>query len=194
MSRRCVKESADVPLALTRCHCLATSSGEQLRRGPCLCRAHRHPSLLPHTAPRDPVFPCRRCLHQSFHLLRAFGLFTPFPGTKTSWHPYLLLLLGHGAAAGAAPSPRPWGAHALSSNHTKGDVPGATVHPLAKHGVGVSPAMLAQLRSLQGGWPELGSLIPHWGPSFLTGVPAAAQVVPGPAVLGSAGQAPTSDG
>lgn len=117
MSRWCAKESTDVPLALTRSHHLATSSRERLRRGPSLCQAHRHPSLLPHTAPTDihhscptllpvtPSSPAGAASISRFTCSEHFnGLFAPFPGPKSSRHPDLLLL-GPRAAAGAAPSP-----------------------------------------------------------------------------------------
>lgn len=92
VSRRCVKESADVPLALTRCHCLATSSREQLRRGPCLCWAHRHPSLLPHTAPLQALPPSVISFAQSIWALCSFPwpqnlpapLPPPPPGSRSS--------------------------------------------------------------------------------------------------------------
>lgn len=64
---------------------------------------------------------------------------------------------------------------------------GEAVHPLAKHSIGVSPAVLAQLRSLQGGGQSQ-------GPSVLARVPSAAHIVPGLAAPGSAGEAVVSDG
>lgn len=177
----------DVLLALTHGHHLAASSSEWLRRGPCLRRAHQHPSLLPRAAPRDPVFPCRHCLRQLFHLLRAFQwALCSFP-----W-PQILLAPRPPppprAAAGAAQSPWPRGAHTLSSHHTKGDAPRGK---LSTHLPNMVSGQAQPCSHSYGACREGGQ---SWCPSFLARVPSAAHVVPGPAALGGAGEAPMSDG
>lgn len=120
-----MRASTDVSLGLTHGHHSVTFPREWLGRDPVSARLtnihHSCPLLLPMT----PFFLVGAASINPFICSEHFsGLFAPFPSPKLSQHSDLLFLLGPRAAAGAAPSPWPWGGHALSSSQAKGGTAG----------------------------------------------------------------------
>lgn len=112
-SRWCVRASTDVPLALTPGHHLATFPREWLGRDPVAARLTNIHHSCPSLPPVTPFSLVGVASISPFIYSEHFnGLFAPFPSPRLSQHPDLLFLPGPRAAAGAAPSPRPWGGHA----------------------------------------------------------------------------------